>query len=388
MDNSIFYNYDRVISYNAFLNFLIGERGVGKTFGASEFVTRQFIKKNDEFIYIRRYKTDLEKGKKKFFKGLIDEEKFPNHKLEVKGNTFIIDDKIAGYSMTLSTAHQFKSTNFPKVKYIIFDEFLIENGQSHYLKNEVNIFLGLIETVARMRDVKIFCLANATSEVNPYFLFFDLTLPYNNDIKLYKDGLILLQYMDNKAYREAKKQTKFGRLVEGTDYEDYAINNKFSDENKNFIEHKTGSSKFSFSFIYKGNKYATDGVKVAKYNSAGELELLEDSDPLAAEVLTAFKAVTAEPELGIPSETSEEATGAAVHGMSTTEPPSEEPIVEAGGKLTGFTYLLHTHNTFELGLKVRDNKLEFLDADMKRYEHRIDSAIGLVKVYEADWKDP
>ena len=141
-------------------------------------------------------------------------------------------------------------------------------------------------------------------------------------------------------------------------------------------------------FIYKGNKYATDGVKVAKYNSAGELELLEDSDPLAAEVLTAFKAVTAEPELGIPSETSEETTGAAVHGMSTTEPPSEEPIVEAGGKLTGFTYLLHSHNTFELGLKVRDNKLEFLDADMKRYEHRIDSAIGLAKVYEADWKNP
>ena len=30
MDKNIFYNYDRVISYNAFLNFLIGERGVGK----------------------------------------------------------------------------------------------------------------------------------------------------------------------------------------------------------------------------------------------------------------------------------------------------------------------------------------------------------------------
>ena len=143
-------------------------------------------------------------------------------------------------------------------------------------------------------------------------------------------------------------------------------------------------------FIYKGNKYATDGVKVAKYNSAGELELLEDSDPLAAEVLTAFKAITAEPELGIPSETSEEMTGVAVHGMSTTEPSSEEPIVEEGGKLTDFTYLLHTHNTFELGLKVNDDgSLGFLDpTNMKRYEHRIDSAIGLVKIYEADWKNP
>ena len=118
MDNNIFYNYDRVISYNAFLNFLIGERGVGKTFGASEFVTRQFIKKEHEFVYIRRYKTDLEKGKKKFFKALINEGKFENHKLEVKGDTFLIDEKIAGYSITLSTAHQIKSSNFPKVKTI------------------------------------------------------------------------------------------------------------------------------------------------------------------------------------------------------------------------------------------------------------------------------
>ena len=299
MDQNIFYNYDRVISYNAFLNFLIGERGVGKTFGASEFVTRQFIKKGHEFVYMKRYKTDLEKGKKKFFKSLIDEGKFENHKLEVKGNNFLIDEKIGGYSMTLSTAHQIKSTNFPKVKYIIFDEFLIEakgseftidnitcgygmtlttaqnlkstnfprvktiifdeflieDGQSHYLKNEVNIFLGLIESIARMRDVKIFCIGNATNDINPYFLFFDLTLPYNNDIKLYKNGLILLQYMDNKPYREAKKKTKFGQLVEGTDYEDYAINNKFSNDNKDFIEHKTGNSKFSFSFIFKGQKF-------------------------------------------------------------------------------------------------------------------------------------
>ena len=255
METNIFYNYDRVISYDAFINFLVGERGVGKTFGASEFVTRQFIKKYHEFIYIRRYKTDLEKGKKKFFKALIDENKFPDHKLEVKGNTFYVDEEVAGYSMTLSTAHQFKSTNFPKVKYVIFDEFLIENGQSHYLKNEVNIFLGLIETIARMRDVKIFCLGNATNDINPYFLFFDLSLPYNNDIKLYKDGLILLQYMNNKAYREAKKQTKFGKLVAGTDYEEYAINNKFTNDNKDFIEHKTGTSKFSFSFLYKDNRY-------------------------------------------------------------------------------------------------------------------------------------
>lgn len=254
MSESIYYNYNRIISYNAFLNILIGERGVGKTFGASEFVTKEFIKKKKQFVYLRRYKTELSKSLKKFFESLVKEDKFPEHQLTTKGNTFLIDDEVAGYGMTLSTAQQLKSSNFNDVYYIIFDEFLIEEGQGHYLKNEVFSFLGLIETIARMRDIKIFMLANAVSEINPYFLFFDLTLPYNNDIKLFKDGMILLQYMKNEMYREAKSKTKFGRLVADTEYDDYANKNKFSDDNRNFIEHKSGSSKFIFSFIYKGEQ--------------------------------------------------------------------------------------------------------------------------------------
>ena len=253
MDSSIYYNYDRIISYDALLNILIGERGVGKTYGASKLVVKDFIKRGRQFVYLRRYKTELSKSSKKFFSELIKNNEFPEHQLEVKGSTFLIDEQIAGYSMTLSTAQQLKGTNFTGVRYIIFDEFLIEEGQGHYLKNEVLSFLGLIESVARMHDIKVFMLANAVSEINPYFLFFDLTLPYNNDIKLFKDNLILLQYMRNEAYREAKKQTKFGKLIAGTDYEDYAVNNKFYDDNKNFIEKKSGKAKFSFSFIYKGN---------------------------------------------------------------------------------------------------------------------------------------
>ena len=251
----MYYNYNKVISYNALLNILIGCRGVGKTFGASELVVKDFIKNGNEFVYLRRYKTELSKSMSKFFKALIQENKFPDDKLDVKGNTFYINDNVAGYGVTLSTAQQLKSSNFPKVKTIIFDEFLIESGQGHYLKNEVDIFLGLIETISRMRNVRVFMLANAVTEANPYFLYFDLTLPYNNDIRTFKDGLILLQYMNNPEYIEAKKKTRFGKLVSGTDYEDYAINNNFADNNSMFIEHKSGNSKFSFSFIYKDNRY-------------------------------------------------------------------------------------------------------------------------------------
>ena len=251
----MYYDYSKILSYNAFINFLVGERGVGKTYGASKFVTKSFINKDEEFVYIRRYKTELSKSVPEFFKPLINNNEFPNHELTSKGGKFLIDNKIAGYSMTLTTAQNLKSTNFPKVKNIIFDEFIIEEGQHHYLKNEVENFLGLIETIARMRDVRIFMLANAVTITNPYFLYFDITLPYNTDIKTYKDGVILLQYMYNPEYREAKANTKFGKLTAGTEYSKYANENNFRLDNKNFIEKKTGTSKCSFGIKYKDNLF-------------------------------------------------------------------------------------------------------------------------------------
>lgn len=47
----------------------------------------------------------------------------------------------------------------------------------------------------------------------------------------------------------------FGKLSKGTKYEKYAIQNKITDKNNNFIEKKTGTSKFSFCFIYNDIVY-------------------------------------------------------------------------------------------------------------------------------------
>jgi len=41
----------------------------------------------------------------------------------------------------------------------------------------------------------------------------------------------------------------------GTSFEDYAINNKVLNENKNFIEKKQGTAKFSFAFVYQNETF-------------------------------------------------------------------------------------------------------------------------------------
>ena len=254
----MYLDLSKILSYNALLNFIIASRGTGKTFGCTDFVVNKFLKNKDEFVYVRRYKSELQKSIPKFFNSILNvdktKEKYKDHEFGHKGMNLTIDDKTCGYGVTLSTAQQFKSSNFPKVKYIIFDEFILEDGQGHYLKNEVDIFLGLIESIARLRDVKVILLGNSANIMNPYFLFFNLHLPYQNEIITFKDGLIALQYATSEEYKKIKKESKFGKLVENTSYEEYAIENKFVNDNRDFVEKKDKDSKFSFSFIYKDTR--------------------------------------------------------------------------------------------------------------------------------------
>ena len=48
-------------SYNKFLNFIIGGRGIGKTYGFKKDCISRYKKTGKQFLYLRRYKTDLKK---------------------------------------------------------------------------------------------------------------------------------------------------------------------------------------------------------------------------------------------------------------------------------------------------------------------------------------
>ena len=260
--NNIFYSYDKVLSYNAFLNIIIGERGVGKTYGMKKYSINRFLKKGKQFVYIRRYETDLEASigstnDNKFFEQVKNE--FPDHTFKIvkskKVRKLIIDNKVCGYALPLSSADSLKSSTYDNVDTIIYDEFMLKEGSSqHYLRNEPEVILDLIETVARLKDVKIFLLGNAISSTAPIMSYFNVTLPYNSDIKLFKNGLILVNYIKNEKYREVKKATKFGKLIEGTRYSKYAIDNEFLTDSKSFIRKKS-ESRFYFIFTLNNKDY-------------------------------------------------------------------------------------------------------------------------------------
>lgn len=263
MDKSIFYNPERIISYNALLNLIIGERGVGKTYNFKVYAVKRFLNKGKQFAYIRRYETDLEASvgntnDNKFFEQIRSE--FPNSTFKIskskKVRKLYIDNKICGYAIPLSGADSLKSSSYENVDTIIYDEFQLKEGSTqHYLRNEPEIILDIIETIGRLRDIRVYCLGNAISSTSPLMSYFDLTLPYNTDIKLFKDGTIAVEYIKNEKYREVKKASRFGKLIDGTKYGKYAIDNEFLTDSKAFIRKKDKNAKFYFILYVNGKQY-------------------------------------------------------------------------------------------------------------------------------------
>lgn len=276
--HKMYYTPDKLISRNGLLNFVIGERGVGKSFSFKNLVVDRYLKTGEQFIYLRRYKEELQLACSSFFKDLQCAGLYQDHEFKVKGSKnltiFYIDGEIIGYGIALSTSNILKSTAFPEVKTIIFDEFILDTGIYHYLKNEVSKTLDVIETIFRSRDGRVFFLGNAISIDNPYFNYFDLDLPYNSEFKTFKDGLIVVNYIKNLEYREMKKTTRFGRLIDGTDYGRYAIDNKMLRDDTSFIGKKGNNPKFWHILSLNNQKYG-----VWHDTANGRLYISEDYDP-------------------------------------------------------------------------------------------------------------
>lgn len=269
----MWYDIGQTLTYNCLFNFVIGNRGSGKTYAAKKRAIKLFKEKGHQFVYLRRFEDELKLTAKTYFNDIIDNREFPEDEITYNDGCYYVNGNLAGYAMALTKAKDYKSSSFPLVWFIIFDEFLIEdNGYSRYLKNEVHQFLSLYMTIDRYRGAVVFFLANSVSMVNPYTLYFNISLPYGSNIV--RKGDILLQLVQDETFIKERKETRFGKMIEGTEFSEYAIENKFIGDNKTFLMRKTEKAQYYFSFIYCGTTY---GVWV-DYGE-GKMFVSENIDP-------------------------------------------------------------------------------------------------------------
>ena len=173
-----YYNFNSLLSRNGVYNFLVGARGLGKTYGAKNYAIKQYLKNGSQFIYLRRYDTELKTAKTTLFNDI--KEQFPKYQFRSHGNELHIrkrtpDDSekwaLLGYALALSKAQQLKSVSFHEVKLILYDEFIIERGNIRYLRDEAKVFNDFYSTVDRYKDkTRVVFMANSISIMNPFFL--------------------------------------------------------------------------------------------------------------------------------------------------------------------------------------------------------------------------
>lgn len=181
-----FYSLKKILSKNAYYNIIIGERSNGKTYSCLKYGLEQYVKTGKQMAILRRWDTDfIGKRGAVMFDALINNGEISNltggmwtevHYFASKwylatrdpdDGQRIVDEKPFAYGFAISQMEHDKSTAYPNVTTIIFDEFI---SRTQYLNDEFKLFVNVLSTIIRHRnDVKIFMLGNTVNKYCPYF---------------------------------------------------------------------------------------------------------------------------------------------------------------------------------------------------------------------------
>lgn len=220
------YDIDEIMSIPAQYRLIIGIRSNGKTYAVQEEALKNYCLYGKQMALIRRWDTDFigKRGKEtfsnivnnnavlKWSKGLYNtiiyraSEWFLAKKTEEE--TIIADEPFC-YGFGLNTNEHDKSTAYPKVTTILFDEFLSRKG---YLNDEFIEFMNTVSTIIRhRRDVNVFMCGNTVNKFAPYFTemgIFNIKKQLPDTIDTYTYGnskmKVLVQYcaIDEKTRKE------------------------------------------------------------------------------------------------------------------------------------------------------------------------------------------
>ena len=224
-----YYSLQPILSKDADYNIIFGERSNGKTYAALLYGLKRYVTDGTQTAYIRRWREDL-KGKRaeSLFSGhvqngVISELTNGNYNAVVyTSNKYYlakfedgkktVDEKPFAFAFCLSESEHEKSSSYPEIFTIIFDEFITRR---YYLPDEFMLFMNVLSTIIRDRDgIKIFMLGNTVNRYCPYFAEFGLkniaTMPQGN-IDVYKFGengcTVAVEYAETT--NKEKKSNKY-----------------------------------------------------------------------------------------------------------------------------------------------------------------------------------
>lgn len=202
-----YYSLNKIDRKNCVYHVIFGERSNGKTYALLKRALENYMKDGSQMAYVRRWKEDLKVARcKQLFAGLEENGEiakitngeftnvyFGNGKwylcnYDENGKPIYSDLDVIAHKFAISDGEHDKSTQYPKVTSIVFDEFLTSRT---YLPDEFVLFMNVVSTIVRRREnVKIYMLGNTVSKYSPYFEEMGLT----NALKMRQGSIDVYQY--------------------------------------------------------------------------------------------------------------------------------------------------------------------------------------------------
>lgn len=239
------YSLKNILQQNALYNVIFGERSNGKTFAVLHLALfgyhkdgidiSGYLDDGTQLGIIRRWDTDFKgmKGQQMFDNFVSNEEKGNIIESETRGKYNYIyyysgrwylqkinketgeveskDETPFAFAFSLTSEEHYKSTSYPNIKLILFDEFLTRN---YYLPDEFIKFESVLTTIIRLKtDVRIFMCGNTINKFCPYFAEMGL-----KNVKTMQRGKIDVYHYGNSG------------LVVAVEYSDFPTKTKASNK--------------------------------------------------------------------------------------------------------------------------------------------------------------
>lgn len=278
---SVYYDWEKTLSYDADITMVIGARGYGKTYGLRRQFLRDYIGKGFRFVEVVRFKNELSGVSGGYFDRLLRTDEFADYLCRYDGHRAYIAKKpdgydeadkkprlswdTIGYFIAMTDAQRAKKQTFDCVRRIVLDEAVLERSDRYhnYLPNEWIVLANIVDTVSRERAEqmgvgrpRLYLLGNAVDFGNPYFAFANVPSDIRFGYRWFRNKTFLLHYVDSGDYGARKlESTVAGRMMQGTAEGDVAAKNEFVGMSTDFVQKKTKGARFNFGVRYNGVIY-------------------------------------------------------------------------------------------------------------------------------------
>lgn len=186
MAKKTYYKWDNIRATGATYLIAIGGRNIGKSYSAKRDVLLDAYKNGAQFGIIRRWKEDIKQDLvEQYFADMPVEDitegtfnsircwqgtiYFQNY--DADNMQWTGEKRAIGKAFSVAEAQRYKSIMFPKIKTLIFEEFI---SDTYYLPDEPNKLDSIVSSVARGREIKVLLIGNTINRFNPYYRHWSL----------------------------------------------------------------------------------------------------------------------------------------------------------------------------------------------------------------------